>query len=327
MKFSFEMFRGRVLSYVLAALTAGTAAADTIGYSWVSSIFGGNRQLYEIVLETGVATPLGVIAGLDLDGGCALPDGRIVAIDGFNAEYWELLPGGQLVGQPSMNGVDAGMHYDTTTDTLYAISGGQQHNFESSLLYRVDPNTGATTLIGEDPDHYAEGLAINAQGEAFAIDLTFRQILWRVDLNTGRLSIATFVTQPQGRSLFGGGLAFAPDGTLWMSNCNRGELYRIDIETGVATYVSRINAHRQGFWWNFLAIPLADPTPPGDLNCDGSFNGADIDPFFLALGDPTAYASQFPNCEPLNGDMNRDGRLDGADIDPFFACLGGGGCP
>ncbi len=65
----------------------------------------------------------------------------------------------------------------------------------------------------------------------------------------------------------------------------------------------------------------------GDLNCDGAFNGGDIDPFFLALGDPAGYAAQFPNCDPLLGDMNSDGRLDGGDIDPFFACLGGRACP
>ena len=57
-----------------------------------------------------------------------------------------------------------------------------------------------------------------------------------------------------------------------------------------------------------------------------AFNGADIDPFFFALGDPTGYAAQFPNCDPLLGDMNRDGQLNGGDIDPFFACLGGT-CP
>ena len=27
------------------------------------------------------------------------------------------------------------------------------------------------------------------------------------------------------------------------------------------------------------------------------------------------------------GDLNCDGSFDGADIDPFFACLGGGTCP
>jgi hypothetical protein len=66
---------------------------------------------------------------------------------------------------------------------------------------------------------------------------------------------------------------------------------------------------------------------PGDLNCDGAFNGADIDPFFLALGNPAGYAVQFPNCNIMLGDMNGDGAVNGADIDVFFECLGGGGCP
>ena len=64
----------------------------------------------------------------------------------------------------------------------------------------------------------------------------------------------------------------------------------------------------------------------GDLNCDGSFNGADIDPFFLALGDPVEYAAAFPGCDILLADMNGDGSVNGADIDVFFLCLGGG-CP
>ncbi|MCH8805900.1 MAG: hypothetical protein IH986_07410 [Planctomycetes bacterium] len=82
--------------------------------------------------------------------------------------------------------------------------------------------------------------------------------------------------------------------------------------------------------WN-LGLDNASIThvPPiaGDMNCDGVFNGGDIDPFFLALGDPPAYSLAFPNCDPLNGDMNNDNRLDGGDIDPFFECLGGGNCP
>ena len=91
---------------------------------------------------------------------------------------------------------------------------------------------------------------------------------------------------------------------------------------------------------NYLRFTLASATtlagpftilgsglPRGDLNCDGVFNGGDIDPFFLALGDPAAYTAAFPGCDILNGDMNNDGRLDGGDIDPFFECLGGGACP
>ena len=69
------------------------------------------------------------------------------------------------------------------------------------------------------------------------------------------------------------------------------------------------------------------PKDLGDLNCDGTFNGADIDPFFLVLGNTARYIAEFPNCNLMLADMNRDGRLDGGDIDPFFRCLGGGVCP
>ena len=83
---------------------------------------------------------------------------------------------------------------------------------------------------------------------------------------------------------------------------------------------------RTNFFVDAVEI-LTSPAVPGDMNCDGALNGADIDPFFLALGDPAAYLLAFPNCDPLNGDINGDGTLNGGDIDPFFRCLGAGGCP
>ena len=67
-----------------------------------------------------------------------------------------------------------------------------------------------------------------------------------------------------------------------------------------------------------------DDSSLGDVNCDDVLDGGDIDPFFLALGDPPAYGDAFPDCDPLRGDVNLDGSLDGADIDAFFARLGGG---
>jgi predicted outer membrane repeat protein len=62
----------------------------------------------------------------------------------------------------------------------------------------------------------------------------------------------------------------------------------------------------------------------GDLNCDGAIDGADIDPFFLALVWPDVYAAQYPGCDAMLGDLSANGEFDGADIDPFFALLGGG---
>ena len=66
----------------------------------------------------------------------------------------------------------------------------------------------------------------------------------------------------------------------------------------------------------------------GDTNCDGQFNGGDIDPFFLALIDPGVWQTRFPLCDLLCvADINRDGAVNGGDIDPFFLALGRGRCP
>jgi murein tripeptide amidase MpaA len=63
---------------------------------------------------------------------------------------------------------------------------------------------------------------------------------------------------------------------------------------------------------------------PGDLNCDGAVNGYDIDPFVLALTDPSEYAVAHPDCAISNADINADGSVNGYDIDPFVQLLTGG---
>ena len=61
----------------------------------------------------------------------------------------------------------------------------------------------------------------------------------------------------------------------------------------------------------------------GDLNCDGTVDFGDINPFVQALSDPTGYQQQHPDCNIQNGDINADGRVDFADINPFVALLSG----
>ena len=68
-----------------------------------------------------------------------------------------------------------------------------------------------------------------------------------------------------------------------------------------------------GFARGAVCVPFLD---------GGTCDPCDIDPFFLALGDPAGYTASFPDC-----DMNGDGLVNGGDIDPFFTCLGGGVCP
>jgi len=59
----------------------------------------------------------------------------------------------------------------------------------------------------------------------------------------------------------------------------------------------------------------------GDLNCDGTVNNFDIDPFVLALTDPGGYTTKFPDCNRLLADVNQDGKVDNFDIDPFVKLL------
>lgn len=66
--------------------------------------------------------------------------------------------------------------------------------------------------------------------------------------------------------------------------------------------------------------------PIGDLNCDGSINNFDIDPFVQALTDPDGYAAMYPNCNIILADINGDGVVNNFDIDPFVVCLVGN-CP
>ena len=71
-----------------------------------------------------------------------------------------------------------------------------------------------------------------------------------------------------------------------------------------------------------------DGRPWGDCYYVVLFNRAEIDDFFLALGDQAVWQKATPACALICvADINRDNAVNGADIDPFFAALGAGQCP
>jgi hypothetical protein len=61
--------------------------------------------------------------------------------------------------------------------------------------------------------------------------------------------------------------------------------------------------------------------PSGDLNCDGSVDAFDVEPFVRALLDPDGYAVAHPDCDFTLADVNGDGTVDAFDIEPFVALL------
>ena len=78
-------------------------------------------------------------------------------------------------------------------------------------------------------------------------------------------------------------------------------------------------------WQNYVAGP-DEPRDllPGDCNCDGVVDTADIDAFVLALVNPAGYAAAYPDCDLMTADLNGDGSVDTADIDGFVAAIVGG---
>ncbi|TWT45886.1 Peptidase family M23 [Phycisphaerae bacterium RAS1] len=70
-----------------------------------------------------------------------------------------------------------------------------------------------------------------------------------------------------------------------------------------------------------VSVTVGSPGLLGDLNCDGTANVLDINPFVLALLDPTAYAAQYPECNIDNADINGDGAANVLDINPFVTLL------
>lgn len=71
------------------------------------------------------------------------------------------------------------------------------------------------------------------------------------------------------------------------------------------------------------SVGVAQRIHPGDLNCDGSLNFDDIDPFVLVIQNEGEFEIQYPDCRATLADMNDDGAIDFRDIDGFINCLTG----
>jgi uncharacterized protein (TIGR03790 family) len=78
---------------------------------------------------------------------------------------------------------------------------------------------------------------------------------------------------------------------------------------------------------NVATVTLDYELLRGDLNCDGTIDFGDINPFVLYLSNFAAWQATYPTCPAVAGDINGDGTYGQAsfgDINPFVALLSGG---
>ncbi len=97
------------------------------------------------------------------------------------------------------------------------------------VLYRIDPASGATTLIGAASHARLQGMAINSSGKAF---------VWDTESGLLRLELETGATSDVNAQLDGShdieSLAFSAGGELL--GCAYG-LYSLDVQSGARTYI------------------------------------------------------------------------------------------
>jgi hypothetical protein len=209
---------------------AMTAAAGPIAYSISSN---GNDHLYQIDLATGVAIDLGAMSFGDAEG-LEFANGTLYGIGGSTNELWNLTTApGTLIGSTGTRaGLDAGLGYNPVNGTMYNLNGSNGQ----TGLYTVNLSTGATTLVGTT-SAFGDNLAIDGQGNAYAVDGVFADSVYSVNLSTGALSLIGGLGLGNVSVQFG--TDFDGQGTLWALDSN-GQIYTINTGTGAATFVAQV---------------------------------------------------------------------------------------
>ncbi|MBX3378261.1 MAG: S8 family serine peptidase [Phycisphaeraceae bacterium] len=260
-----------------------TAAVDAVFSIWAtgcreetmkrSPVYGysvqsnGNDRLYRIDMETGEAVDLGLVGNGDMEGLSFGPDGNLYGITGSatatTGQLWNISipPGSQVGGSFARNGIDAGMDY--FDGALFQLQG---NNSTSSILYRINPNTGAPTLVGNGA-FFGDNIAINTLGAAFAVDAIFNFTLYSVNLSNGAMA----AVGPLGiTGSLQGGTSFSADNILYLL-CSDGRIFTINTATGAATHRATVtvNGVTTG-GWEGLAIDRFSAAAPMELPAFGS---------------------------------------------------------
>jgi len=73
--------------------------------------------------------------------------------------------------------------------------------------------------------------------------------------------------------------------------------------------------------WDRFRFGTLPAPQAGDVDCDGTLDFRDINPFVQALSDGELYQQTHPGCWPENADINGDASVDFRDINPFVELL------
>jgi sugar lactone lactonase YvrE len=187
-------------------------------------------RLFTVNLTTGAATLIGSTAGiLGTPAGLAwrpdtltlwtidLAGGEVGTLDTNTGAFTQVFT---AVPANGWQGID----FDATTGFFYLLN--QDFN-----MYKLDPATGVTTLLGPSGAPLATALETDIGGNLYAMGFS-NGILYQVNKTTGAFT-PTVTTSPLNMQ----GMAFDLTGALFAVNTTTDSLYRIDPMTGTTTLI------------------------------------------------------------------------------------------
>lgn len=234
---------------VVAILSVATGAnAQTVGYA------AGYDTLYRVTLESGAATAVGrfgtVASGAgtvpisDVEGLAFSPRGQLYAVsDARDLLVTVDTATGQatVIGSLGLRG-QGGNQFDNLDFGLAFTCDGRLwlSSDVSRELWRVDPATGATTLVGKI-DQPVSGLA-SWNGELYGIGVLDRHNVYRIDTATAQATLVASLGTSF--TVYDAGADFDAQGRLWITldslappeglpSVYREELTRVDIANGM----------------------------------------------------------------------------------------------
>ena len=289
-----------LIGLIFTTATTVAIAQDKFALTFQSSIFGGDDSIYLLRLHDGDMWRLGTPGADNIEGLAMLPDGRIFGLDAFIDDFWDVtnIPSTFVGTTGPRLGVDGGLAYHPIFNRLYNLNGAENFDISHSWIYSIDPETGAASFVADDPNTYADSLAISAQGAAYATDNVFTGRFFRVNLGNGVLTPIGLLGIPRSSQI---SLTFDQEGTLWALAGGDSQIYTINTTTGHATFVT--NMELESFRWGGL---LVLPDRPGDCDDDGDTDFADFATFQRCAGNFTS------DCTCT--DINRDGVVDAEDL-------------
>ncbi|MDP3938639.1 MAG: hypothetical protein Q8R92_10950 [Deltaproteobacteria bacterium] len=237
-----------ILTVLFLFLAGGPAEAQVFAYSVSSE---GDDKLYRLDLSTGQENLVGPVGFADVEGLTFHPLTGV--LHGVDAATGTLLNIDRLTGAGTAVGAGAGNLGVTVAGLGLAFD--QMGNLwmsagSSQTLYAVDPLSGAASAVGPMGQSVtglaAFGTTLYGLGGDGANNL--------VMINTSTGAAAPVGALVNLTTMSGGGIAFAPDDTLWTVTDPPGETGTIDKATGVATLVEKVPSGR------FESLAFAQPT-------------------------------------------------------------------